>query len=72
MTDSIPTSADAGTDGQADTLLADDAIFEPEITVGLYVRRAFLAGAGANAASHVPIHHLTNTQEPLGCGLANE
>lgn len=42
--------------------LADDAIFDSEITVGLYVLPALLAGVGVNVASHVLIEHLTDAQ----------
>ena len=43
--------------------LADDAIFDSEITVGLYVLPALLAGVGVNVASHVLIEHLTDAQK---------
>jgi hypothetical protein len=43
--------------------LADDAIFDSEITVGLYVLPALLAGVGINVASHVLIQHLTDAQK---------
>ena len=52
--------------------LADDAIFDSEITVGLYVLPAFLAGIGINVVSHVLIQHLTDAQERFGCELADE
>ena len=52
--------------------LADDAIFDSEITVGLYVLPAFLAGIGVNVVSHVLIQHLTDAQERFGRGLADE
>jgi hypothetical protein len=41
---------------------ADDAIFDSEITVGLYVLPALLAGIGVNIASHVVIQHLSDAQ----------
>jgi hypothetical protein len=43
--------------------LADDAIFDSEITVGFYVLPALLAGVGINVASHVLIQHLTDAQK---------
>ncbi|TAM47300.1 MAG: hypothetical protein EPN61_04695 [Burkholderiaceae bacterium] len=52
--------------------LADDAIFDSEITVGLYVLPAFLAGIGVNVVSHALIQHLTDAQEQFGHGLADE
>ena len=45
--------------------LADDAVFDSEITVGLYVLPALLAGVGVNLASHVLIQHLTDAQRRL-------
>lgn len=42
--------------------LTDDLIFDSEITVGLYVLPAFLAGVGINVTSHVLIQHLTDAQ----------
>jgi hypothetical protein len=42
--------------------LADDAIFDSEITVGLYVLPALLAGIGIHVTSHVLIQHLTDAQ----------
>jgi hypothetical protein len=42
--------------------LADDAIFDSEVTVGLYVLPALLAGVGINVTSHVLIQHLTDAQ----------
>ncbi|HEY1492163.1 MAG TPA: hypothetical protein VGF35_06025 [Steroidobacteraceae bacterium] len=42
--------------------LADDALFDSEVTVGLYVLPALLAGIGINVASHVLIQHLTDAQ----------
>jgi hypothetical protein len=41
---------------------ADDVIFDSEITVGLYVLPALLAGIGVNIASHVVIQHLSDAQ----------
>ena len=41
---------------------ADDVIFNSEITVGLYVLPALLAGIGVNIASHVIIQHLSDAQ----------
>ena len=52
--------------------LADDAIFDSEITVGLYVLPAFLAGVGINVVSYVLIQHLTDARERFGHGLADE
>src|SRR5450755_142798 len=43
--------------------LADDALFDSEITVGLYVLPALLAGIGINVTSHVLIQHLTDAQQ---------
>src|SRR3984957_5982150 len=42
--------------------LADDALFDSEITVGLYVLPALLAAIGINVPSHVLIQHLTDAQ----------
>ncbi len=42
--------------------LADDALFDSEVTVGLYVLPALLAGIGVNVTSHVLIQHLTDAQ----------
>ncbi len=42
--------------------LADDAVFDSEITVGLYVLPALLAGIGINITSHSLIQHLTDAQ----------
>jgi hypothetical protein len=51
---------------------ADDVIFDSEITVGLYVLPALLAGLGVNIASHVVIQHLSDAQQrflgPRGSG----
>lgn len=41
---------------------ADNVIFDSEITVGLYVLPALLAGIGVNIASHVVIQHLSDGQ----------
>jgi hypothetical protein len=41
---------------------ADNAIFDSEITVGLYVLPALLAGIGVNIVSHVIIQHLSDAQ----------
>ncbi len=41
---------------------ADDIIFDSEITVGLYVLPALLAGIGVNVVSHVIIQHLSDAQ----------
>jgi hypothetical protein len=41
---------------------ADDMIFDSEITVGLYILPALLAGIGVNIASHVVIQHLSDAQ----------
>jgi len=45
--------------------LADDAVFDSEITVGLYVLPALLAGVGVNMTSHALIEHLTDAQRRL-------
>lgn len=42
--------------------LVDDHIFASEITVGLYVIPAILAGVGINLTSHALIQHLTDAQ----------
>ena|SRR5450755_2637806 len=42
--------------------LADDALFDSEVTVGLYVLPALLAGIGINITSHALIQHLTDAQ----------
>lgn len=42
---------------------ADDAVFDSEITVGLYLLPALLAGIGVNVISHVLIQHLTDAQQ---------
>ena len=46
--------------------LMDDRIFDSEITVGLYVLPALLAGVGINVASHVLIQHLTDAEKRFG------
>ena len=46
--------------------LTDDRIFDSEITVGLYVLPALLAGVGINVTSHVLIQHLTDAQKRFG------
>src|SRR5215475_8463198 len=43
--------------------LTDDLIFDSEITVGLYVLPALLAGIGINVTSYVVIQHLTDAQK---------
>jgi len=47
---------------QATVSTADDLLFNSEITVGLYVLPALLAGIGVNIASHVIIQHLSEAQ----------
>jgi hypothetical protein len=47
---------------QATVSTADDLIFNSEITIGLYVLPALLAGLGVNIASHVIIEHLSDAQ----------
>jgi hypothetical protein len=42
---------------------ADDDVFDSEITVGLYLLPALLAGIGVNVISHVLIQHLTDAQQ---------
>ena len=42
--------------------LTDDLMFDSEITVGLYVLPALLAGIGINVTSYVLIEHLTDAQ----------
>jgi hypothetical protein len=51
---------------------ADDIIFDSEITVGLYVLPALLAGIGVNVASHVIIQHLSDAQRRLLRQRANQ
>jgi hypothetical protein len=41
---------------------ADDLVFNSEITVGLYVLPALLAGIGVNITSYVIIQHLSDAQ----------
>jgi len=43
--------------------LTDDPIFDSEITVGLYVLPALLAGVGINVTSHILIQHLIDAQK---------
>lgn len=43
--------------------VTDDRIFDSEITVGLYVLPALLAGVGINVVSHVLLQHLIDAQE---------
>jgi hypothetical protein len=43
--------------------MADDVLFDSEVTVGLYVLPALLAGVGINVTSHVLIQHLTDAQQ---------
>jgi hypothetical protein len=52
--------------------LADDAVFDSEITVGLYVLPALLAGVGVNVTSHVLIQHLTDAQRRLVRGTRQQ
>ncbi|HEX4389242.1 MAG TPA: hypothetical protein VH109_11505 [Steroidobacteraceae bacterium] len=42
---------------------ADDAVFDSEVTIGLYLLPALLAGVGVNVTSYVLIQHLTDAQE---------
>ena len=42
---------------------SDDAVFDSEVTIGLYVLPALLAGIGINVTSHILIQHLTDAQE---------
>jgi hypothetical protein len=51
---------------------ADDVIFDSEITVGLYVLPALLAGIGVNIASHVVIQHLSDAQRRFEGGWAEQ
>jgi hypothetical protein len=51
---------------------ADDLIFDSEITVGLYVLPALLAGIGVNIASHVLIQHLSDAQLRFVTQRANQ
>jgi hypothetical protein len=41
---------------------ADDAVFDSELTVALYLLPALLAGVGVNVTSDVLIHHLSDAQ----------
>ena len=41
---------------------ADDAIFNSEITLGLYLLPALLAGIGVNVTSHVVLQHLSDVE----------
>jgi len=43
--------------------LTDDRVFDSEITLGLYILPALLAGIGINLTSHVLIQHLTDAQK---------
>jgi hypothetical protein len=47
---------------QATVSTADDVLFNSEVTIGLYVLPALLAGLGINIASHVIIEHLSDAQ----------
>jgi hypothetical protein len=47
---------------QATVSTADDLLFNSEITIGLYVLPALLAGLGVNIASHVILQHLSEAQ----------
>jgi hypothetical protein len=42
---------------------ADDAVFDSEVTIGLYLLPALLAGVGVNVTSYILIQHLTDAQE---------
>jgi len=48
--------------------LADDAVFDSEVTIGLYLLPALLAGVGINVASHVLIQHLTDAESRFARG----
>jgi hypothetical protein len=54
------------------TSLADDAVFDSEITVGLYVLPALLAGVGVNITSYVLIQHLTDARHRIARRLLAE
>jgi hypothetical protein len=41
---------------------ADDAVFNSEITLGLYLLPALLAGIGVNVTSHVLLQHLSEAE----------
>jgi hypothetical protein len=46
---------------------ADDAVFNSEITLGLYLLPALLAGIGVNITSHVLLQHLSDAERtPAG------
>ena len=42
---------------------ADDVVFNSEITVGLYLLPALLAGIGVNITSHVLLQHLSDAEQ---------
>ena len=42
---------------------SDDVVFDSEVTIGLYLLPALLAGVGVNVTSYVLIQHLTDAQE---------
>lgn len=46
----------------ASASLADDAVFLSELTIGLYLLPALLAGVGINVISHVLIRHLEEAE----------
>jgi hypothetical protein len=52
-----------GRTAKATLSLTDDRIFDSEITVGLYVLPALLAGVGINVISHVLLQHLIDAQK---------
>jgi hypothetical protein len=41
---------------------ADDVVFNSEITLGLYLLPALLAGIGVNVTSHVLLQHLSDAE----------
>jgi hypothetical protein len=41
---------------------ADDVVFNSEITLGLYLLPALLAGIGVNVTSHVVLQHLSDAE----------
>jgi hypothetical protein len=41
---------------------ADDAVFSSEITLGLYLLPALLAGIGVNVISHILLQHLSDAE----------
>jgi hypothetical protein len=47
---------------KASASLADDAVFLSELTIGLYLLPAVLAGIGMNVISHVLIRHLEEAE----------